>query len=138
MHGLTNMKYVSHNKGMQSMSVNTSPKHAVAKYLGDCVARSGKTQLEIAEEAGFPAAHVISMMKGGHLKVPLNRIPALAKALGVDPKEMFARCLEAYEPELFEVYASLAPAMLVSARELRLLRMLRRGALATYGTASGP
>lgn len=100
----------------------------VAHYLSACIARSGKTQAQIAEEAGFPTPNVISMMKTGQLKVPLSRIPALAKSLGTDPKEMLGNCLEAYDPELYELFASLAPSMLVTSREFRVIRALRGAA----------
>ncbi|MFT4150924.1 MAG: helix-turn-helix transcriptional regulator [Paracoccaceae bacterium] len=44
-----------------------------------------KSQIEIATEAGFPNANFISFLKSGRNKVPLDRVPSLAKALEVDP-----------------------------------------------------
>lgn len=100
----------------------------VATYLNDCIRRSGKTQTVIATEAGFPTPNVISMMKSGRFKIPLSRIPALAKSLATDPQEMLGYCLEAYEPELYQLFASLAPSMLVTSREFRVIRALRGAA----------
>lgn len=103
-------------------------RNEVAQYLARCIARSGKTQLQIAEEAGFPTANVVSMMKTGQLKIPMARIPALAKSLDVDPREMFQHCLEAYDPELYELFSVLAPAMLISDREFVIIKHLRGAA----------
>lgn len=43
-----------------------------------------KTQAEIAAEAGFPNANMMTFLKSGKNKVPLDRVPSLAKALEVD------------------------------------------------------
>ena len=44
-----------------------------------------KTQAEIAEEAGFVNPNMVTMIKQGATKLPIDRVPALAKALEVDP-----------------------------------------------------
>lgn len=43
-----------------------------------------KTQAEIAAAAGFPNANMITFLKTGKNKVPLDRVPSLANALEVD------------------------------------------------------
>lgn len=101
-------------------------KRDVANYLAHCIDSSGRPQIEIAKQAGFPAPNAISMMRTGRMKIPLNRIPALAKAMGSDPRELLSRCLEAYQPELYSLISSLAPSMLVTSKELAMIRALRR------------
>lgn len=44
-----------------------------------------KTQAEIATQAGFANANMMSLLKSGTNKIPLDRVPALARALEVDP-----------------------------------------------------
>lgn len=59
-----------------------------------------KTQKEIASEAGYDRPNNLSMLKHGVSKVPLERVPALAKALECDVGQLFALALEQYfEPE---------------------------------------
>lgn len=53
-----------------------------------------KTQAEIAAEAGFVNANFISILKAGKSKLPLDRVPALAKALEVDPAFMLRLALD--------------------------------------------
>ena len=56
-----------------------------------------KTQGEIAEEAGFVNANMMSMVKKGTTKLPLDRVPALAKALECDPALLLRLALEQSE-----------------------------------------
>lgn len=98
----------------------------VAHYISRCISLSGKPNKEIAREAGFDSPNILSMIKSGETKVPIARIPALAKATGTDPKVLLDICLEAYQPELHGVLADLAPSMLISRGELAVIRVLRR------------
>jgi transcriptional regulator with XRE-family HTH domain len=76
----------------------------VAKYLDKQIdaLKGVKTQREIALEAGYDKPNIISMFKRGEAKVPLDKIPALAKALHVDPTHLFRLALQQYWPNLGE------------------------------------
>jgi len=100
----------------------------VSLHFSALVEASHKTQLEIAREAGFGSPNTISMIKTGKTRLPIARIPALAKALNSDPLELFSIALEEYEPEIWAVFASLAPSMLVTPKELDLIVSLRKAA----------
>ncbi len=75
----------------------------VAEYLKWAIDRSDLNQREIAREAGFAKANVLSMMKHGEMKVPIDRIPALSRALGIDPARFIRFALAEYEPEIWLV-----------------------------------
>lgn len=47
--------------------------------------RGRRSQFEISAEAGFPQPTMLAMIKSGASKLPIDRVPGLAKALGVDP-----------------------------------------------------
>jgi transcriptional regulator with XRE-family HTH domain len=53
-----------------------------------------KSQKEIAEEAGFNNPNMLSLFKSGANKIPLDRVPALAKALEADPAYLMRLSLE--------------------------------------------
>lgn len=53
-----------------------------------------KNQATIAAEAGFPQPNVLAMIKRGTTKLPLERVPALAKALECDPGHLFIMAVE--------------------------------------------
>ncbi|MEQ8600149.1 MAG: helix-turn-helix transcriptional regulator [Devosia sp.] len=56
--------------------------------------RPVKSQAEIAGEAGFTNPNMISMIKSGATRIPLDRVPALAKSLDVDPARLLQLALE--------------------------------------------
>lgn len=51
--------------------------------------RPRKSQAQIADEAGFINPNILSMLKAGKSKLPLDRVPALAAALDCDPSRLF-------------------------------------------------
>lgn len=112
-------------------------KEDVARYLTTAIERSPKTQYEIARDAGFDQPNVISMMKSGLFKVPLSRAPALALALDIEPRELLALCMEAYEPELYSLMAEHGSGLLVSPAEVEVVRLLRGMGLRAVSTSAG-
>ncbi len=56
-----------------------------------------KTQAQIAEEAGFVNANMVTMIKQGATKLPLDRVPDLATALDTDPALLLRLALEQAE-----------------------------------------
>ena len=71
---------------------NTATAKLIADRIRDLSHR--KTQAEIASEAGFPNANMMTHLKNGRNKVPLDRVPALAKALEVDPAYLMRLALD--------------------------------------------
>lgn len=63
----------------------------LAKYLDKRVLelRPRKSQAQIAGEAGFRNPNVLTMLKTGATKLPLDRVASLARALDCDPKMLF-------------------------------------------------
>lgn len=74
-----------------------------ATYLKNAIETSGLTQREIARRAGFETPNMISMMKTGDTKVPIDRIPALADALGVSAFAFLRTAMLEYQPEVWDV-----------------------------------
>jgi hypothetical protein len=56
--------------------------------------RGRKTQKQIAHEAGFTNANMISILKAGTNKIPIDRVPALAVAIEADPAYLMRLALE--------------------------------------------
>ena len=70
----------------------------VAHYISQRIdaLQGRKTQKDIAEEAGYQHPNNLSMIRHGTSKLPLDRVPALARALECDVGELFAVALEQY------------------------------------------
>lgn len=68
----------------------------LAKYIEKRILqlRPRKSQLDIAREAGFNQPNLLSMFKNGSSKLPLDRVPGMAKALECDPAFLLKLALE--------------------------------------------
>ena len=75
----------------------------VADYLTKAIELSGRTQREIALDVGYYKPNVISMMKQGQTKIPLDKIPAFAKALEMDAAFFLRLALAEYHPDTWAV-----------------------------------
>lgn len=96
----------------------------VAEYLAHQLRVCGMTQKQVAEAAGFPNPNVISMMKRGQTKVPLDKVPALARALGVDPAHFLRIVMLEYTPENWKAVQE-ALGFVLSRNERELIEGLR-------------
>lgn len=103
----------------------TTKKQLLADYIAARIALTGKTQREIAQEAGIASINFISMLKCGKAKVPLARVPALATALGAPFVDLMFLALNAQEPALAAVFAALQPELPTTDDEVALMRGYR-------------
>ena len=74
-----------------------------ARMIADAIENSGKTQREIATEMGYDRPNVISMLKSGEMRMPIERIPAFSKATGVDALLLTKTAMLEYMPETWNV-----------------------------------
>lgn len=99
----------------------------VAEYLTQQIALCGKTQSEIAREAGFNKPNIISMLKQGATKLPINKIAAMSKALGVDPTFLFRLVMSEYEPETWAVIEEqILHQPVISDNEFAIIQVIRK------------
>lgn len=96
----------------------------VEDYLTRQIEISEKTQKQIANEAGYEKPNVLSMMKKGIIKVPIERAPALARALNVDPAHFLRMVLREYMQDAWAVMEEHLGGVL-SENERRLLELYR-------------
>lgn len=80
------------------MPKHTNPyaKSRLALHIDECIRKLAgrKRQKDIAREAGFRSANMLSMLKNGDSKLPLDRVPDLAAALETDPRLLLGMALE--------------------------------------------
>jgi transcriptional regulator with XRE-family HTH domain len=97
---------------------------SVAQYINECVSTSMKTQREIAEEAGFDKPNMITMLKQAKTKLPLDRVAALADALGVSRRYLMILALQEYHAGAFAVLQEVF-GMAVTDNEASILNYIR-------------
>lgn len=88
--------------------------------------KNPKSQRQIAAEAGFNRPNIISMLKNGESKVPLDRVPALARALETDMRHLFRLALEQHFRGA-EISAAIAEVFgnVVSNNEMQWVELIR-------------
>lgn len=103
-----------------------SEKITVAQFITKKIAESGKSQKQIAEELGYEHPNVISMIKSGATKLPLEKVSAMARALNVDPGCLLRLALDEYQPGLYVAIEECLLSPLLNRAERELIAKLRR------------
>jgi hypothetical protein len=103
-------------------------------YFASLLGRSEFSQRELAAMIGFNHPNVMSMLKTGRMKVPLDRIPDLAWALNADPFVLLVLALNDEHPALLRI---LQDHMGISVSTLQ-LASLARTPRAGSGAVSAP
>ena len=79
------------------LETNTSP---IADFIRRRIEELGgePSHAEIAKGLGYPAEHIVRMFISGEVRIPLQKVPALAKALRADPSHLMTLGLAQYLP----------------------------------------
>ncbi len=97
----------------------------VGEYLTEQLALCGKTQREVAEEVGFETPNVVTMLKQGQIKLPLNRVGPLARSLGVDAVYLLSLAMREYMPETFKAIEEAIQGVMLSEHEHAIVEAYR-------------
>src|SRR5690606_8541144 len=85
----------------------------------------------------FRHASIISMLKTGETRVPLDRIPALAQTLGMDERDFLLTAIAEYHPGIHEVLVDILGLPLSDA-ELGIVAMFRLASIRGEIKIEGP
>lgn len=72
--------------------------NSVAQFITSRQGFLGMTNQEVADLVGYPNGNVMSMIKKGRTKLPLERVPAMAEALAVDKAKLMRMVMREYMP----------------------------------------
>lgn len=103
----------------------TTKARNVAEYISMQLHLCGKSQTQIAEEVGFDKPNVITMIKQGKTKVPLNKIGSMAKALEVDPIFFFKLVMSEYMPDVMDMITAITTQPLITKNEWDFIAVIR-------------
>ena len=104
------LKYSSLSTDYQPISSKRMPRvtnSPTALMISTAIKNSEKTQASIAAEAGFARPNVLSMIKKGEMRVPIDRVPALARATDLDPLLLLHVAMSEYMPETWQAVLSI-------------------------------
>lgn len=103
----------------------------VAEYITTMIEASGRQQAEIARDVGFDKPNVITMIKQGKTKLPLNKIGKMAMALGVDAVHLFRLTMNEYHHETWEVIEDIFGGEVLTENEKAILKAVRSAGVGT-------
>ena len=106
----------------------------VARFIAARIEATGQLQKDIAAKVGFEKPNIITMLKQGKTRLPLNKAGPMALALETDPVQLFSMCLEEYYPETWKTMA-LCMETALTRDELRLIMSLRAAGGAPFLSA---
>jgi hypothetical protein len=108
----------------------------VANLIDARINELGKRQLDIAAEAGFNKPNIITMIKQGKTRLPLDKVGPMARSLELDPVQLLHLWFDEYEPETWDAIREQLDNLL-TAREMAILAAVRSGsAIACDGVLS--
>jgi transcriptional regulator with XRE-family HTH domain len=95
-----------------------------AMIFGALVDSSSMTQKEIAERLGYGKPNIITMMKQGLTKIPIYRIPKIAKLFNIDAAELLKVAMMEYEPDKYRAIVEIWGEP-ITGYERRILQVIR-------------
>lgn len=85
---------------MSTTYVRPYANNKVARFLDKHLdTKVNKSHREIAQAAGWTQSNMVTMVKKGDAKLPLDRVAGLARAIDVDPLFLFRLALEQFMPD---------------------------------------
>lgn len=73
---------------------------AFHEYLQSLIDKSPLTMDQVAKSMGYESSKIITCFNEGRVRVPIEKLPSLAQALGVEPRLMIRRYLREYSPQM--------------------------------------
>lgn len=98
--------------------------NSVAQFISNRQSMLGLTNQEVADLVGYPNGNVMSMIKKGRTKLPIERVPATAEALAVDKGKLMRMVMREYMPATLDAIEECL-GKTVTQNELALLEIWR-------------
>jgi transcriptional regulator with XRE-family HTH domain len=105
------------------------PKNITVKdFLTQAIEASGLKQTEIALAVGYDKPNFITMLKQGKTKLPINKVPVFAKALGIDELHFLRLVMREYHPQVWGVFENIMGKQLIADDEFEIVKIMREQA----------
>jgi hypothetical protein len=103
-------------------------KVSVAQFIAIQIAVNDVPQKDIAAALGYEKPNIITMIKQGKTKLPINKVGPLAEVLKVDPVHLLRLVMEEYVPDTWAAIQDLIGKSLVTDGEMTVVQVLRANA----------
>ena len=107
------------------MSRTTKKAITVAQFITKAIRDSGKPQHAIARECGWNVPNIVTMVKQGRTRLPLDKVGPLAKSLEVDRVYLLWLAMHEYMPDTLEAVERVLGGTLLNPHEKELISAYR-------------
>ena len=109
----------------ESTTKTVSKPKTVAEYINWQIQICGKSQKQIATEAGFEKPNIITMFKQGQTKIPIEKIGRLAEAIEVDAVYLYKLCMQEYQPDTWREIQKMFNQPILTENEVEIIEAIR-------------
>lgn len=102
------------------------PHATVANWIASRQAHCALTDEALAAQLGYDQPAVVRMMKSGAMRVPISKIPSLARALKVEPGDAMQLVLKETCPDILAAIEECVGPLRLTDKEQGLIKALRR------------
>lgn len=85
----------------------------------------GLSDEELSTAVGFDRQIALTLIKQGTMKLPLNKVPAFAAALALDPADLLRAAIRESDPSLGQLVEETFNPLRLTATEMNLIKHLR-------------
>lgn len=98
---------------------------SVKEYLTAQIDICGRRQKDIATDIGYTKPNMITMLKQGLTKLPLDKVGLMANAIGCDPKYLLRVAINDYMPDTLPLIEDMI-GLMVTEHEAEIILELRK------------
>jgi hypothetical protein len=107
------------------MTTSTEITTSLLELIISRQAELGISDGQLCQELGFDKLITLTLVKSGSIRFPVNKIPALAKALELDTGELLTVALSEADPALWETIKEVFNPMRLTSAEVSMITHLR-------------
>lgn len=104
---------------------STLPRTILPELLAECQERLHKTDEQVAKEVGFTQTNVYAMIKQGTLKMPIDKVEALAKAIDYPASDLLRLVLRDNMPDVLKTIEKIWTTLELTGNERKLIESYR-------------
>ena len=117
------------------MTIQPTTTTSLADLISHSQDELGMSDADLCHAIGFDKLIALTLVKAGTMRMPLNKIPALALGLSLEPGPLLKVALQESSPGLLELIKDVLDPIPLTECEVNLIKHLRRLA---GDTATGP
>jgi len=97
----------------------------VKQLLAVKFAETGLSNAELANKLGYESQNIISMLKAGSMRVPINKVAVLAEVTDIDPVFLLEKVMNETQPEVWDALKTIIGNQLLTTKEMALIDHIR-------------